>query len=183
MLKIDSNQVIKMSRGDDVRFPLFLNKGTASNPIRYVFEPNHGCEVYFYIWDYNSVQNHPWDRIDMNGYNPNSSTEQEPILIKVFGDDGTIRTKLYNVVQEEYVGAPNINENGDMQIWLFNADTKDIPQGSYIYQLKAKIIDPDIPPETNNETGNTVYHYLYNTVTNRLPIYIMDDNYGERVWE
>ena len=52
MLKIDSNQVIKMSRGDDVKFPLFLNRGTAAEPIRYVFEEGKGCEVYFYIWDY-----------------------------------------------------------------------------------------------------------------------------------
>ena len=26
MFKIDSNQVIKMSKGDNIKFPLFLNK-------------------------------------------------------------------------------------------------------------------------------------------------------------
>lgn len=183
MLKIDSNMVIKMSRGDDVKFPLFLNRGTAAEPVRYVFENNKGCEVYFYIFDYGSIENHPWNYIDSDGYDPNSSTEYEPILTKVYSDDGTIHTILYGEEQEEVIGAKNINSNGDMEIWLFNSDTKDIPQGSYVYQIKAKLIDSDYEPEVNENTGDTIYHYVYNTVTNRLPIYIMDDNYGNRVWE
>ena len=182
MLKIDSNQCIKMSRGDDVKFPLFLNKGTTTDPIRYKFFEGQGCEVYFYIFDYTDIQDHPWDKIDSNGYNPNTSTNTEPILVKVFSDDGTIKTKLYGEEQEEISGVNNINEYGDMVIWLFNNDTKDIPQGDYIYQIKAKVIDSDVDPTTDND-GNIVYTYVYNTVTNRLPIYIIDDNYGNRVWE
>ena len=69
-----------------------------------------------------------------------------------------------------------------MVIWLFNNDTKNIPQGSYIYQVKAKIINSDIDPVEDSE-GNVVYNYVYNTVTNRLPIYIIDDNYGNRIWQ
>ena len=182
MLRIDSKQTIKMSRGDDVKFPLFLNRGTVSEPIRYTFEPNKGCEVYFYIFDYGSIENHPWNYIDSFGYNPNESSEYEPILTKVFCDDGTIKTILYGEEQEEVTGAPNINENGDMMIWLFHDDTTTIPQGSYIYQIKAKLIDLDYEPEVDEDTGETTYHYVYNTVTNRLPIYIIDDNYGDRVW-
>ena len=183
MLKIDSNQVIKMSRGDDVKFPLFINKGTATAPIRCAFEPNHGCEVYFYIFDYGQVQRHPWDWVDMNGYNPNTSTEYEPILVKVYTDSGTIKTKLYGKDKADVTDVNNINENKDMVIWLFHDDTATIPQGSYIYQIKAKIIDTDFEPEVDPNTGDITYHYVYDTVTNRLPIYIMDDNYGNRVWD
>lgn len=183
MLKIDSNQVIKMSRGDDVKFPLFINKGTVDQPVRYVFTPNSGCEVYFYIFDYGQIQRHPWDFIDDDGYNPNTSSEYIPILTKVYKDNGTIQTLYYNQEQEEITGVNNINENGDMMIWLFNNDTKNIPQGSYIYQIKAKVIDSDFEPEIDETTGELTYHYVYNTVTNRLPIYIIDDNYGNRVWE
>lgn len=183
MLKIDSNQVIKMSRGDDVKFPLFLNRGTAAEPIRYSFEEGKGCEVYFYIWDYSAIQQHPWDRIDRYGYDPNTSSEYEPILIKTFTDDGHIYTVLNHEEQDTYENMPNINSNGDMVIWLMHDDTKCIPQGSYIYQIKAKLIDLDIDPEIDDITGEKIYHYVYNTVTNRLPIYIIDDNYGDRVWE
>ena len=38
MLKIDTNGVVKFSRGDDVKFPLFLNQGTRMDPIRYEFK-------------------------------------------------------------------------------------------------------------------------------------------------
>lgn len=183
MLKIDSNQVIKMSRGDDVKFPLFLNKGSVSEPVRYSFKPNQGCEVYFYIFDYSQIQHHPWDRIDNMGYDPNTSSVYEPILTKVFKDNGVIDSILYGQEQDEIIDAPNINENGDMMIWLTNNDTRIIPQGSYIYQVKAKLIDSDFEPEIDPDTGETIYHYIYNTVTNRLPIYIMDDNYGNRIWE
>lgn len=183
MLKIDSNQVIKMSRGDDVKFPLFLNRGTAAEPIRYAFKEGKGCEVYFYIWDYSAIQQHPWDRIDRYGYDPNTSSEYEPILIKTFTDDGHIYTVLNHEEQDTYENMPNINSNGDMVIWLMHDDTKCIPQGSYIYQVKAKLIDLDIDPEIDDITGEKIYHYVYNTVTNRLPIYIIDDNYGDRVWE
>lgn len=183
MLKIDSNQVIKMSRGDDVKFPLFLNRGTLTAPVRYAFEENKGCEVYFYIWDYSDVEEHPWDHIDIYGYDPDTSNEYQPILIKTFTDDGHIYTMLNGEEQDTYENMPNINENGDMMIWLMNNDTKNIPQGSYIYQIKVKVIDSDIEPEIDEITGETVYHYIYNTVTNRLPIYIIDDNYGNRVWE
>jgi len=182
MLKIDSNQCIKMSRGDDVKFPLFINKGTVNEPIRYAFEEGQGCEVYFYIFDYNDIEEHPWDKIDSYSYNPDTSTVEEPILVKVFTDDGIIKTIINGEEQEEISGIENINENGDMVIWLFNNDTKNIPQGSYIYQVKAKIINSDINPVEDSE-GNVVYNYVYNTVTNRLPIYIIDDNYGNRIWQ
>lgn len=183
MLKIDNNQCIKMSRGDDVKFPLFVNKGTSSSPIRYVFVPDCGCEVYFYIFDYKNLQDHPWNKVDVNGYNPNLSSSSEPILVKVFKDSGVIETELYGETISIIENAPNINSNGDMMIWLRNEDTATIPQGSYIYQIKVKIIDYDFEPVIDENTGLTTYHYIYNTVTNKLPIYIIDDNYGNRVWE
>lgn len=49
MFRIGNNGVITMHRGDDISFPLFLNKGTEYAPIRYEFNVGDGCEVYFYI--------------------------------------------------------------------------------------------------------------------------------------
>ena len=43
MFKIDSNQTIKMSKGDDVKFPVFLNQGTKLTPLRYSIYENMGC--------------------------------------------------------------------------------------------------------------------------------------------
>jgi hypothetical protein len=95
MLKIDSNQVIKMSRGDDVKFPLFLNRGTLTAPVRYVFEENKGCEVYFYIWDYSEVEEHPWDHVDIYGYDPDTSNEyQDPFINQIIFSKYKIKKRL-----------------------------------------------------------------------------------------
>ena len=60
-------------------------------------------------------------------------------------------------------------------------DTNDLNEGSYIYQIKALIIDKDVTHiKEENETINSTY--IINTVTNRLPIYIIDDDYGRRIW-
>ena len=48
MFTVNTNNVIKMNKGDDAQFPLFLNNGTRSNPIRYEFDPSDGCKIYFY---------------------------------------------------------------------------------------------------------------------------------------
>ena len=170
MFKVDTNQVIKMTKGDDVRFSLVINKDSE----RYIFKPNEGCKVYFFIYDYGTLENHPWNHIDSEGYNPNTSSEFEPILFKEFGDDGTIGTTIYGEDQEEVTGAPNIDDDGNMRIWIFHTDTLNIPQGSYIYQIKTKLLD--------TEYDSADPHYVYDTVTNRLPIYIIDDNYSYREW-
>ena len=73
------------------------------------------------------------------------------------------------------------NENNDFVITLESEDTNDLDEGSYIYQIKALIIDKDVEPE-ESEDGELTYTYIINTVTNRLPIYIIEDDYNRRIW-
>lgn len=160
MLVIDSNQTIKMSKGDDVNIPLFLDRGTPLIPVRYPIYENLGCEVYFYIFE-----------------KKNCTT---PILEKIFRDNGEIVTKKPDS-ETLKTGINNINKENDFVIRLYPEDTSDIPEGGYIYQIKAKLIDTSIPI-TKDEEGNDVYSYEINTVTNRLPIYIIEDDYNRRIW-
>ena len=161
MFKIDSNQTIKMSKGDDVKFPVFLNQGTELTPLRYSIYENMGCELYFYIYYKNDFDN--------------------PILKKTFKDNGEIITEKSDGYKNIEENINNINENQDFIVRLKPEDTNDLNEGSYIYQIKALIVDKDVEP-VENEEGQFTYTYIINTVTNRLPIYIIDDDYGRRIW-
>ena len=161
MFKIDSNQTIKMSKGDDVKFPVFLNQGTSLTPLRYPIYENMGCELYFSIYYRNDFDN--------------------PILKKTFKDNGEIVTEKSNGYKSVKTGFDNINDNNDFIIRFEPEDTNDLNEDSYVYQIKALIVDKDVEP-VENEEGQFTYTYIINTVTNRLPIYIIDDDYGRRIW-
>ena len=161
MFKIDSNQTIKMSKGDDVKFPVFLNQGTLLTPLRYPIYENMGCELYFSIYYRNDFDN--------------------PILKKTFKDNGEIVTEKSNGYKSVKTGVDNINDNNDFIVRFEPDDTNDLNEDSYVYQIKALIIDKDVEP-VENEEGQFTYTYIINTVTNRLPIYIIDDDYGRRIW-
>lgn len=47
MFQIADNGIIKLSRGDNVEMPLFINRGTKLVPIRYDLRDNSDTEVYF----------------------------------------------------------------------------------------------------------------------------------------
>ena len=160
MFKIDSNQTIKLSKGDDVKFTVFLDQGTALTPLRYPIYENMGCELYFSIFYKKDFDN--------------------PVLKKTFKDNGEIVTEKSNGDVYTKKGC-TINENNDFVITLESEDTNDLDEGSYIYQIKALIIDKDVEPE-ESEDGELTYTYIINTVTNRLPIYIIDDDYNRRIW-
>lgn len=49
MVQIDNSQTIRISIGDDVSFPLFVNVGSKLSPIRYEFKVGAEDLVYFYI--------------------------------------------------------------------------------------------------------------------------------------
>lgn len=155
MLVIDSNQTIKMTKGDDVKIPLFLDKGTSLSPMRYEIEGNLGCEAYFYIY---KLRNY-----------------DTPVLFKTYRDDGTIITEKNGAITEK-TGVININDDKDFIIRLYPEDTNDLDEGQYIYQIKVKIIDSE------NSGDDTQNSFIINTVTNRLPIYIIEDDYDRRIW-
>ena len=160
MFKIDSNQTIKLSKGDDVKFPVFLDQGTALTPLRYPIYENMGCELYFSIFYKKDFDN--------------------PVLKKTFKDNGEIVTEKSSGDVYTKKGC-TINENNDFVITRESEDTNDLDEGSYIYQIKALIIDKDVEPE-ESEDGELTYTYIINTVTNRLPIYIIEDDYNRRIW-
>lgn len=137
MFRIDTNWAIRMDKGDDISFPLFLNRGTAKDPVRYSFEKGDGCEVYFYIMKINQ--------------NPDC-----PLIKLTFTSDNDL-----------YVDNYTQKPTGDMLIKIKHEDTCDIPEGEYRYQIKTKLKDLE---------GN----YVINTVTNRLPFYILDSNYDRQ---
>ena len=136
MFRIDSNWAIRMNKGDDVKFPLFINRGTVKAPIRYVFTSGDGCEVYFYIMNINQ--------------NPSC-----PVKKLTFTSD-----------EDLYVDQNTGKSNGDMLIKLSHDDTADMPEGEYRYQIKAKLLDTD-------------GEYIINTVTNRLPFFVIDTDYDK----
>lgn len=49
MLNISKNRIVSLSRGDNARIPLFINKGTQLEPIRYNINDNPDTEIYFGI--------------------------------------------------------------------------------------------------------------------------------------
>ena len=161
MFKIDSNQTIKMSKGDNVKFPVFLNQGTSLTPLRYPIYENMGCELYFSIFYKKDFDN--------------------PVSKKTFKDNGEVVTEKSNGYKSVKTGVDNINDNNDFIIRLEPEDTNDLDEDSYVYQIKALIVDKDVEP-VENEEGQFTYTYIINTVTNRLPIYIIDDDYGRRIW-
>ena len=120
-----------------------------------------GCELYFSIYYRNDFDN--------------------PILKKTFKDNGEIVTEKLNGYKSVKTGVDNINDNNDFIIRFEPEDTNDLNEDSYVYQIKALIIDKDVEP-VENEEGQLTYTYIINTVTNRLPIYIIDDDYGRRIW-
>ena len=47
MFTISRNGIIELSRGDNVDIPLFINKGTPLEPIRYNLFENSKTQIYF----------------------------------------------------------------------------------------------------------------------------------------
>ena len=154
MFTVNTNWDIKMNKGDDVQFPLFINNGTRVNPIRYEFENYDGCEVYFYL-------------IPIHG------SFEDYYIKKIFNTDGTITT--YYKGQEEptvkYVDTI-INKNKDVVITLDSEDTINLCPQQYIYVVRAKVLTDKInsPNIVKNDTYTTLQ------VTNRYDFYLLDDD-------
>lgn len=47
MLNISKNRIVSLSRGDNARIPLFINKGTQLAPIRYNVKESPDTQIYF----------------------------------------------------------------------------------------------------------------------------------------
>lgn len=115
MFRIDNNMNIRISQGDDVEFPLLLNQGTISHPIR--MKLLDGNKAYFYIFELNDT------RLD------------HPIVEKVYTVGGGV--KLYINGTDQYTDEQTIlNDHGDLLLTLKNIDTINIQPTRYKYQVK-----------------------------------------------
>lgn len=204
MFRIDSNQAIRISRGDDVFFPLFLNKGTSKVPIRYAFQPedavittsthdfNVECDVPTFgqkvgeTGTYKLVyvaSANEWVMgeapIDVDEYGltiTGTVVAGDEILIQYEKADGCkvvfyilqINAPWENpILAKEFTPTKeNVNDNKDLILSLDREDTVNIPEGEYRYQIKAYLKDE------HSSSG-----YSWNTVTNRLPFVVVNDEY------
>lgn len=161
MFTINTNRAIKMDRGDDVQFPLFLNIGDRRNWVRYEFnstlDPTQDLEeVYFYIL-------------------PLHESYDNFILLKTFCANGTIKTRKCTENSETIItGQHNVNENKDIVIRLWEDDTSFICPGNYEYVVRAKIFTDKIRSKNIITTGDNIFTTL--KVTNKYPFYLLDDD-------
>ena len=177
MFTVNTNMAIKMNRGDDVQFPLFVNNGTRTNPIRYKFEENDGCEVYFYLL-------------------PVNMSYENFVLKKTFRTSGEILTQKSIKEEPTIVQSQTINQYNDIVITLDMSDTIDLEPKQYLYVVRAKILtekinSPNIVKPINREPDSNLVGYgeadymilsdstaQYTTlqITNKYNFYLLDDD-------
>ena len=153
MFTVNTDKTIKMNRGDDVQFPLFLNNGTRSEPKRYEFEPDDGCEIYFYILPLHG---------DYDDY----------ILKKTISTSGVMITEKPNQIPRTTYLSSVINDNKDVVIIMDDLDTKDLTPGQYIYVVRARIKAEKI--NSKNIVKNK--EYMEFQITNKYNFYLLDDD-------
>lgn len=159
MFTINTNWAIKMNRGDEVQFPLFVNNGDRRNWVRYEFNreynPEEECEeIYFYI-----IPLH----LDYDNF----------VLKKTFSCNGTITTEKPN--EDTIISTNNntLNENHDFVITLDENDTKSLCDNEYVYLVRAKVLTEKINSKNIITTGKNKFTTIQ--ITNKYPFYLIDD--------
>ena len=227
MIRLNSKQAIKLSKGDTVDFSLFLNKGTILEPVRYSFIKEnitvstittleikadlqgwkksgitkaglYSFTFYNNDW-YLSYAGHSSELVELENYGitvigePKNSDafsvdyqtpddgfvvfivhffnqkNKEFLLKKIFKSNGETITKRNirgEVITDITTGNNNVDNDGNMIIKLESDDTSFMPEGEFRYEIQA-YIRPDGASE-----------YSVNTVTNRLPFYVLDNDYS-----
>lgn len=221
MLKIDSNMTIKMSRGQDAKFPLFLNQGNSIEQIRYTMRGDtvniirtslnnlkidskkwQGYLFKEYLFTY---KNNNWycDNqivdIDKLGITFTGAPEEDDIIEVdyVEGDGCEIYFKIYQInslcpfysktftSNDQWLGKWDEGTPvGDIKIELLHTDPLLIPEttldevepGEYRYQITGKLLDPTVSQKRGE------YVYINEVLTNKLKLYIIDDDYEARLW-
>ena len=84
MFKISSNGAIYMSRGDNIECPLFINRGTGLEPIRFNLELHPSSQIYFGL----TLPNQKFeDAILKQKYNVENINSKGDIIIKLSPED------------------------------------------------------------------------------------------------
>lgn len=159
MFTVNTNRVIKMNRGDDVQFPLFVNNGDRTHFNRYEFNkvisPLDECEeIYFYIL-------------------PLHCSYEQFLLKKTFSCNGTIVTEKPNTESVTTIGNDNINDNHDFVITLKESDTLSLCPGEYVYVVRAKVRTSKINSKNIITTGDNEFTTLQ--ITNKYAFHLLDD--------
>lgn len=160
MFTVNTDMSIKMNRGDDAQFPVFVNNGTRVYPERYKFEYNDGTEICFYILPVNGSFN-------------------DFILKKTFKSDGQVITEIKDKEPITTVNITNINSSNDYVIQLLNSDTADIYPMEYRYVIRAKLLVSKIKDE--NILKREDNKYITIQITNKYPFFLLDDDIN-RAW-
>lgn len=224
MLKIDSNMTIKMSRGEDAKFPLFLNQGNSITPIRYVMQGDkvnilsHSNKLnikidnskwkgfpfgeYLFIYkDNNWYLKNNLVKLEDYGINIDTNTSlknNDFIKLEYIENDGCeIYFKIFKIHEtcpffvktftsnDQWTGKFNNEEPvGDIKIELLHSDPlvfegatlDEVEAGEYRYQITGKLLDPTVSQERGKLT------YVNEVLTNKLKLYIIDDDYEARLW-
>ena len=160
MFTVNTNRVIKMNRGDDVQFPLFLNNGDRTHLNRYEFQieynPEAECEeIYFYVI-------------------PLHHSYQEAVLQKTISCNGTITTYIYGKEVDSTTDNDVINDNKDIVISLKGEDTVPLCADEYVYMVRAKVRTSKINSKNIITTGDNEFTTLQ--VTNKYPFHLLDDD-------
>ena len=110
------------------------------------------------------------NELDFYVNNINASPNSPRILSKkiLLNENKIITNKIDGESYTEFRNC--VDANGDAIIYFNPEDSQDIPQGDYVYQIKAKL------------WNDYLLDYEMLTLTNKIPIRIVDDNFSERMW-
>ena len=107
MFNINNTGIIQMNRGDTVEAPLFINKGTELDPLRYVLDAS--SQVYFAI----EQPNQPFEyAIVKKVFTNKDLNSNNDVVIKLSSNDTLqllpgkyyyeIKLNLYNSISDSY---------------------------------------------------------------------------------
>jgi len=99
---ISNDGIIKLTRGDTVQLPLFINKGTAMQPMRYILQ--EGDEVYLALMQPNQYFE---DAILKKKFTEDNLNDHGDVLIRFESEDTVqlIPGKYYYQIKAKFLDA------------------------------------------------------------------------------
>lgn len=105
MIEVDKNNILSITRGDTFQIPLFINKGTDMDPLRYVLKDND--EIYLAVMQPNqcfetAILKKKFTKANLNKFND--------VLIRFEHDDtvcllpGSYFYQIKGKIENEYGG-------------------------------------------------------------------------------
>lgn len=102
MVYISNNGFVKLTRGDTLDFPLFINEGTGCEPIRYYIKNHPEASVYFGVME----PNQPFEiALIRKSYDSNSEVNENGDLVIHLAPEDTLNVlpgKYYYSVKVDF---------------------------------------------------------------------------------